>query len=284
VAIRGRGTVLFRCRNGEHRALTNVYWIPQLKTSIISLEQLDERGAEVVIKGGVLRICDQERRLLAKVTKSKNRLFLLDLKVKQPVCLAAQCTEEPWLWHGRFGHLNFDALSRLAAMVKGMPKIQHASELSDSCLVGKQRRLPFPKEARYRAREKLELVHGDLCGPITPATHGGRRYFLLLVDDCSCYVAAASGKQGRGSRRHQALQGEGGSGVWEETEGVADGPWWRVHGGGVRHLLRGGGGGTPSHGALLTAAEWRGGTLESVHRRDGKMHAEGQGVASGVLG
>jgi transposase InsO family protein len=34
----------------------------------------------------------------------------------------------------------------------------------------------------------LELIHGDLCRPIVPATHGGRRYFLLLVDDSSRYM------------------------------------------------------------------------------------------------
>jgi transposase InsO family protein len=31
-------------------------------------------------------------------------------------------------------------------------------------------------------------VHGDLCGPVTPATPGGQRYFLLLVDDLSRYM------------------------------------------------------------------------------------------------
>ena len=36
--------------------------------------------------------------------------------------------------------------------------------------------------------DALELVHGDLCRPITPATNGGRRYFLLLMDDCSRYM------------------------------------------------------------------------------------------------
>jgi transposase InsO family protein len=29
------------------------------------------------------------------------------------------------------------------------------------------------------------LVHVDLCGPITPGTVGGNRYFMLLVDDYS---------------------------------------------------------------------------------------------------
>jgi hypothetical protein len=31
-------------------------------------------------------------------------------------------------------------------------------------------------------------VHGDLCGPVTLATPGGWRYFLLLVDDLSRYM------------------------------------------------------------------------------------------------
>jgi hypothetical protein len=37
VEIYGRGTILFRCMNGEHRALTDVYYIPRLHSSIISL-------------------------------------------------------------------------------------------------------------------------------------------------------------------------------------------------------------------------------------------------------
>jgi IS30 family transposase len=31
-------------------------------------------------------------------------------------------------------------------------------------------------------------MHGDLCGPVTPATAGGRCYFLLLIDDLSRYI------------------------------------------------------------------------------------------------
>lgn len=31
-------------------------------------------------------------------------------------------------------------------------------------------------------------MHADLCGAITPATPGGRRFFLLLVDDLSRFM------------------------------------------------------------------------------------------------
>jgi transposase InsO family protein len=73
-------------------------------------------------------------------------------------------------------------------MVRGMPCLDLVEQFCDVCVLTKQRRLPFPQQASFRAKEKLELVHGDLCGPVTPATPGGRRYFLLLVDDLSRYL------------------------------------------------------------------------------------------------
>lgn len=44
VQIEGVGTVLFSCKNGEHHAFTDVYYIPKLTTNIISLGQLEEAG------------------------------------------------------------------------------------------------------------------------------------------------------------------------------------------------------------------------------------------------
>jgi hypothetical protein len=52
----------------------------------------------------------------------------------------------------------------------------------------KQMRLPFPQQSSFQAKERLELIHGDLCGPVTPTTPVGRCYFLLLVNDLSHYM------------------------------------------------------------------------------------------------
>jgi transposase InsO family protein len=190
VAIEGRGTVLFKLKGGGHRALDGVYYIPRLRNNIISLGQLDEFGCQVKIEGGTCLIRDDKRRLLAKVSRGRSRLYIADIKVAQPVCLAARTGEDPWLWHGRFGHLNFDSLRKLGRndMVRGLPQLNHPDELCDSCLAGKHRRAPFPRAAKYRADRLLDLVHGDLCGPITPATPSGKKLFLLLVDDRSRYM------------------------------------------------------------------------------------------------
>ena len=61
VDIQGRGTVVFQCKNGEHKTLTDVYYIPRLRSIIVSIGQLDEHGCQVLIDGGVLRIRDRER-------------------------------------------------------------------------------------------------------------------------------------------------------------------------------------------------------------------------------
>jgi hypothetical protein len=115
VKIKGVGSVIFATESGEYRLLTEVYYIPALRNSIISLGQLDESGSRVEIKDGVMRIWDRHRRLLAKVTRGTNRLYVLNVQVAQPLCFATRRDNEAWQWHEHFGHLHFEALKRLSA-------------------------------------------------------------------------------------------------------------------------------------------------------------------------
>jgi hypothetical protein len=92
--IKGVGSVIFVAKSGEHRLLTGVYYIPALRNFIISLGQLDESGSRVEIKDGVMRIWDRHHHLLAKVTRGTNRLYVLNVQVAQPLCLAARWDNE----------------------------------------------------------------------------------------------------------------------------------------------------------------------------------------------
>lgn len=47
----------------------------------------------------------------------------------------------------------------------------------------KKVRKSFPSQSKFSTKRALELVQGDLCGPITSSTTAGNRYFILLVDD-----------------------------------------------------------------------------------------------------
>jgi hypothetical protein len=147
VQICGIGTIVFTYRNGEHRTLTEVYFIPRLQSNIVSLGQLDAIDYEIRIHKGFLRMWDPDQKLMARVERSKGRLYVLHLELSQPVCLSARSDDMAWCWHARYGHLHFDALRKLARddMVCGFPLIERIEQLCDGCLVGKQKRSPFPQ-------------------------------------------------------------------------------------------------------------------------------------------
>ncbi|KAL6647280.1 hypothetical protein ACP70R_014717 [Stipagrostis hirtigluma subsp. patula] len=121
---------------------------------------------------------------------------MLHIKMAQPTCLAVRGRgdEATWRWHERFSHVNVAALHKMAReeLVRGLPELGKTELLCEPCLAGKQRQTSFPTKAEYRAERLLEMVHGDLCGPITPETPSGNKYFLLLMDDLSRYMWVAA--------------------------------------------------------------------------------------------
>ena len=56
----------------------------------------------------------------------------------------------------------------------------------EPCLERKMTMRPF-KAKGYRAKEVLDLVHTDLCGPISTNARGGYEYFFTFIDDYSRY-------------------------------------------------------------------------------------------------
>jgi hypothetical protein len=138
--------VLFNCKNGEHHALANTYYIPRLTANIVSCGQLDENDFDILIKGGVMRVHDGQGGHLAKIDRGPSRLYVLDLTIARPVCLAAHAGEDAWRWHTRFGHANFTALKKMKkeGLVRGLPALSQVEQLCEACLAGKHRRAPFP--------------------------------------------------------------------------------------------------------------------------------------------
>ncbi|GKA09506.1 zinc finger, CCHC-type containing protein [Tanacetum coccineum] len=192
VQIKGRGSILLGCKNNEQKIVSDVYYIPNLKSNIISLGQLTEIGCKIIMDGNKLTLYDKNKKLLIKVERSKNRLYSTRLQIEAPICLLANVDNQAWLWHARLGHLNFDDINKMTrkGLVEGIPRINHAGQICDACLLGKHSRTPFPNQAKFRSKNPLDLVYGDLCGPISPATHSGKKFIFLLVDDCTRFMWA----------------------------------------------------------------------------------------------
>ena len=58
----------------------------------------------------------------------------------------------------------------------------------EGCIVGRHPRSSFPKEATFRAKNPLQLIHADIFGPIDPISCGKTDIFLLslmtIVERC----------------------------------------------------------------------------------------------------
>ena len=102
-------------------------------------------------------------------------------------------------WHRRLAHLGEDNVRKLAKLVEGL-KIKVGTQVGvcGACLEGKQHRQPSHTPAT-RAKEALELIHSDLCGPIKPTTFGGAKYFVLFIDDYTrmTHIYGLKGKSSR---------------------------------------------------------------------------------------
>ncbi|KAJ0801008.1 putative RNA-directed DNA polymerase [Helianthus annuus] len=174
VEIKGKGTLLFQCKNGDQLMIPQVYFTPALTSNILSLGQMTEDGYDISMRNEFLKVRDVECKLVMKVQRSKNRLYKIVLQHTKPICLATKVEEDAWLWHARFAHANFQLLEQMGKRghVNGLPIITHPNQLCEGCLIAKQARGSFPNKALWRATRPLELLHADLCGRITPKSLG----------------------------------------------------------------------------------------------------------------
>ena len=149
--------ILICLKNEDHQFINNVYYIPSMKTNILSLRQLLEKGYDIRLKDNSLSLRDRANNLITKVLMSNNRMFVLNIQNDIARCLKMCYKEESWLWHLWFGHLNFGSLELLSKkeMVKGLPCINHPNQVCEGCLLGKQFKMSFPKESEIRARKPL---------------------------------------------------------------------------------------------------------------------------------
>eukprot|EP00253_Pinus_taeda_P009530 PITA_09530 len=197
VSVMGKGEVKIFTKQRERKTIADVYYVPRMRCNLLSIGQLVQKGYNVYFVNDVCTIMDipPSKRCIAEVKMTRNRMFPLriraDLKNKIEIAAVTQEAfqsvpkDENWLWHLRFGHLNFGGLNLLSRkeMVKGLPLIEKPDSLCEGCILGKQHRESFPSGKSIRAKAPLEIIHSDLCGPMQAASLAGSQYFLTFIDD-----------------------------------------------------------------------------------------------------
>lgn len=247
----GRGSVQVTMKNGIIKTISNVYYVPNLTTNLLSVSAIIKKGFKVVFSSSNCQIYDgkviiatatlydgiyqldtiESTQFLcnfvenknassfsgyssadrtSKMNKSHEDRSILTYEPKQPVAVVAMpvpaCEQQQQdthslefrtntpackdavasheVWHRRLAHLNHRSMQLLKqGMVTGISYNNGNFLQCIACIEGKQTRLPFPKKSFNRATDILELVHTDLCGPMSCTSFSGSKYFLIFIDD-----------------------------------------------------------------------------------------------------
>src|SRR4051794_6523283 len=94
--------------------------------------------------------------------------------------------DSTYMWHCRLGHIGMKHMKKLHS--DGLLESLDFESLDrcEACLMGKMTKNPFTG-VMERATKLLEIIHTDVCGPMSVASHGGYHYVLTFIDDLSRY-------------------------------------------------------------------------------------------------
>ena len=103
----------------------------------------------------------------------------------QPQCALAHSSSSELceLWHRRMAHLHHPALRLLRSMVTGLPEFSTEQEdVCRGCASGRYTKTAFPSNDT-RAAGVLDLIHSDICGPMSSRSLIGFEYYISFIDD-----------------------------------------------------------------------------------------------------
>nr|GFC08393.1 integrase, catalytic region, zinc finger, CCHC-type, peptidase aspartic, catalytic [Tanacetum cinerariifolium] len=145
-------------------------------------------GFEVAFRRNACFVRNLEGVDLLKGDRSTNlyTINLHEMASALTICLMAQASStKSWLWHQRLSHLNFDTINDIAKndLVAGLPKFKyHKEHLCPSCEQGKSKRASHPLKPVPNSRQRLHLLHTDLCGPMRITSINVERRNRTLVE------------------------------------------------------------------------------------------------------
>lgn len=210
----GHGSVKVQMKNKQIKTISDVHFVPNLTTNLLSVSAMVKKGYKVVFCSNGCKVLDKNE-VVATATLC-NGVYQLDTVVSEscsfrnvdavkdadwkgshactvsvPEACAMTASQggdvaSQEVWHRRLGHLNHRSMQLLKqGMATGISYDSSTHQQCIACIEGKQTRLPFPKKSFNRATDTLELVHTDLCGPMPCGSMSGTKYFLTFIDDYS---------------------------------------------------------------------------------------------------
>jgi transposase InsO family protein len=183
--VQGIGIVSFQRKSGKPLRFVDVLYVLGLTKNLISISTLEDKGYEVTFRKG--RVFIGPARSSEKMDKMigirEEKVYRLQFQPGR--ALVSTTTDMGELWHKRMAHIHFGALRHLRQAVTGLHKFTaKRHDPCKGCAMGKYAKRPFPP-TKHRSKGVLDLIHYDVCGPMSVELVSSFKYFVLFIDDYS---------------------------------------------------------------------------------------------------
>lgn len=192
--IRGTGDATLNFATDNHIKEFNVddaMLVPNLRNNLLSISKICDKGYIVTFDASKVTLRNGPDVI---VGERQNDLYCLrtinkgDSDPKMSASMMASSSMDTkskfdfLKLHYRYGHASTEILKTLKFKDLGTLPPAPPDFTCEVCIKGKLCRASFPNTHR-RSKTKLEIIHTDLCGPISTKSNGGSSYFVTFTDE-----------------------------------------------------------------------------------------------------
>ncbi|MBW0580093.1 hypothetical protein O181_119808 [Austropuccinia psidii MF-1] len=158
----------------------NALVVPLASSVLIPVGSFLKDGATLKGYKGGEKLFDKNNCLIL-TTLIENNVLLIDTPPVKRAC--ASIRADPLIIHNRLGHPNNFVASKI------FPSINFPNVSCVSCSLSKSHQLPF-SGSFPTPTNCLDIVHMDICRPISPLSRGQNKYIFKLIDGYSrmCFI------------------------------------------------------------------------------------------------
>ena len=206
IRIQGIGNVYIQFKDtGTKMLLRNVLHVPELGVNLINQSKMTNHYSFLTPTNVVF--INQHSGKIATIGDMINGLYYLPVRVLKPVerVFNTQCgiekeskSKKPvesadiQLVHQRMGHLNLKALNKLQENTLGYKITKKKGFNIDTCPACNEAKMIIQRHkvplSNAKKLDYLDKVASDICGPISPFTHDGYKYFITFLDKKTRYL------------------------------------------------------------------------------------------------
>nr|GEW87343.1 Gag-Pol polyprotein [Tanacetum cinerariifolium] len=167
--------------------IKRVYYVESLNHNLFLVGQICDADLEVSFRKSTCFVRDLQGNdlLIGNRGSDLYTISLQDMTSSTPTYFMAKgLPTQAWLWHRRLSHLNFDYIYLLSKkdIVIGLPKLKYVKDqLCYSCELSKAKRSSFKTKAIPSSKERLNLLHIDLCGLMWVESINRKKYILISI-------------------------------------------------------------------------------------------------------